>query len=54
VEKEIKKAIIPTIDTGENPEVPFPSDMIYLEVITITHHLIIVVERLPDSLVIFH
>ncbi|XP_051927024.1 V-type proton ATPase 116 kDa subunit a isoform X1 [Hippocampus zosterae] len=31
VEKEIKKANIPTIDTGENPEVPFPRDMIDLE-----------------------
>lgn len=33
VEKEIKKANIPTMDTGENPEVPFPRDMIDLEVI---------------------
>lgn len=33
VEKEIKKANIPTVDTGENPEVPFPRDMIDLEVI---------------------
>ncbi|XP_038847327.1 V-type proton ATPase 116 kDa subunit a1-like isoform X4 [Salvelinus namaycush] len=32
VEKEIKKANIPTVDTGENPEVPFPRDMIDLEV----------------------
>ncbi|XP_060950855.1 V-type proton ATPase 116 kDa subunit a isoform X7 [Limanda limanda] len=32
VEKEIKKALIPTVDTGENPEVPFPRDMIDLEV----------------------
>ncbi|KAI4801089.1 hypothetical protein KUCAC02_000015, partial [Chaenocephalus aceratus] len=31
VEKEIKKAAIPTVDTGENPEVPFPRDMIDLE-----------------------
>ncbi|XP_060950857.1 V-type proton ATPase 116 kDa subunit a isoform X9 [Limanda limanda] len=31
VEKEIKKALIPTVDTGENPEVPFPRDMIDLE-----------------------
>ncbi|XP_034046242.1 V-type proton ATPase 116 kDa subunit a isoform X2 [Thalassophryne amazonica] len=31
VEKEIKKADIPVIDTGENPEVPFPRDMIDLE-----------------------
>ncbi|XP_040923250.1 V-type proton ATPase 116 kDa subunit a isoform X7 [Toxotes jaculatrix] len=31
VEKEIKKANIPTVDTGENPEVPFPRDMIDLE-----------------------
>uniref|UniRef100_A0A672Q3X0 V-type proton ATPase subunit a n=1 Tax=Sinocyclocheilus grahami TaxID=75366 RepID=A0A672Q3X0_SINGR len=31
VEKEIKKANIPTMDTGENPEVPFPRDMIDLE-----------------------
>ncbi|XP_047427867.1 V-type proton ATPase 116 kDa subunit a isoform X1 [Mugil cephalus] len=31
VEKEIKKANIPIIDTGENPEVPFPRDMIDLE-----------------------
>lgn len=34
VEKEIKRANIPTVDTGENPEVPFPRDMIDLEVIT--------------------
>lgn len=33
VEKEIKKANIPIMDTGENPEVPFPRDMIDLEVI---------------------
>lgn len=32
VEKEIKKANIPILDTGENPEVPFPRDMIDLEV----------------------
>ncbi|XP_008312360.1 V-type proton ATPase 116 kDa subunit a isoform X1 [Cynoglossus semilaevis] len=31
VEKEIKKASLPTVDTGENPEVPFPRDMIDLE-----------------------
>ncbi|CAH2302034.1 V-type proton ATPase 116 kDa subunit a isoform X1 [Pelobates cultripes] len=31
VEKEIKKAGIPILDTGENPEVPFPRDMIDLE-----------------------
>ncbi|XP_075033005.1 V-type proton ATPase 116 kDa subunit a 1 isoform X3 [Mixophyes fleayi] len=31
VEKEIKKASMPIIDTGENPEVPFPRDMIDLE-----------------------
>ncbi|XP_070836840.1 V-type proton ATPase 116 kDa subunit a isoform X1 [Chaetodon trifascialis] len=31
VEKEIKKADIPIVDTGENPEVPFPRDMIDLE-----------------------
>ncbi|XP_019950279.1 V-type proton ATPase 116 kDa subunit a isoform X1 [Paralichthys olivaceus] len=31
VEKEIKKANITIIDTGENPEVPFPRDMIDLE-----------------------
>ncbi|XP_066484394.1 V-type proton ATPase 116 kDa subunit a 1 isoform X2 [Tiliqua scincoides] len=31
VEKEIKKANIPIADTGENPEVPFPRDMIDLE-----------------------
>uniref|UniRef100_M4AJA9 V-type proton ATPase subunit a n=1 Tax=Xiphophorus maculatus TaxID=8083 RepID=M4AJA9_XIPMA len=31
VEKEIKKASIPMVDTGENPEVPFPRDMIDLE-----------------------
>ncbi|KAM3864070.1 V-type proton ATPase 116 kDa subunit a isoform 3-T3 [Diretmus argenteus] len=31
VEKEIKKANIPIVDTGENPEVPFPRDMIDLE-----------------------
>ncbi|XP_077383230.1 V-type proton ATPase 116 kDa subunit a isoform X2 [Festucalex cinctus] len=31
VEKEIKKADMPIVDTGENPEVPFPRDMIDLE-----------------------
>ncbi|KAJ7992355.1 hypothetical protein DPEC_G00277660 [Dallia pectoralis] len=31
VEKEIKKANIPIMDTGENPEVPLPRDMIDLE-----------------------
>ncbi|XP_034448408.1 V-type proton ATPase 116 kDa subunit a isoform X1 [Hippoglossus hippoglossus] len=31
VEKEIKKANIEIIDTGENPEVPFPRDMIDME-----------------------
>uniref|UniRef100_A0A7N6A3J8 V-type proton ATPase subunit a n=1 Tax=Anabas testudineus TaxID=64144 RepID=A0A7N6A3J8_ANATE len=31
VEKEINKANIPIVDTGENPEVPFPRDMIDLE-----------------------
>ncbi|KAK7939929.1 hypothetical protein WMY93_003255 [Mugilogobius chulae] len=31
VEKEIKKANIEIVDTGENPEVPFPRDMIDLE-----------------------
>uniref|UniRef100_A0A8C7ZZH1 V-type proton ATPase subunit a n=1 Tax=Oryzias sinensis TaxID=183150 RepID=A0A8C7ZZH1_9TELE len=31
VEKEIKKVGIPMVDTGENPEVPFPRDMIDLE-----------------------
>ncbi|XP_034165776.1 V-type proton ATPase 116 kDa subunit a isoform X1 [Pangasianodon hypophthalmus] len=31
VEKEIKKAGILIVDTGENPEVPFPRDMIDLE-----------------------
>uniref|UniRef100_UPI0037E88D8F V-type proton ATPase 116 kDa subunit a 1-like isoform X3 n=1 Tax=Semicossyphus pulcher TaxID=241346 RepID=UPI0037E88D8F len=31
VEKEIKKANLPMVDTGENPEVPFPRDMIDLE-----------------------
>ncbi|XP_060111312.1 V-type proton ATPase 116 kDa subunit a 1 isoform X1 [Heteronotia binoei] len=31
VEKEIKKANLPIADTGENPEVPFPRDMIDLE-----------------------
>uniref|UniRef100_A0A8C0XX67 V-type proton ATPase subunit a n=1 Tax=Cyprinus carpio carpio TaxID=630221 RepID=A0A8C0XX67_CYPCA len=31
VEKEIKKANIAVVDTGENPEVPFPRDMIDLE-----------------------
>ncbi|XP_045890179.1 V-type proton ATPase 116 kDa subunit a isoform X2 [Micropterus dolomieu] len=31
VEKEIKKDNIPIVDTGENPEVPFPRDMIDLE-----------------------
>uniref|UniRef100_A0A3B1JP00 V-type proton ATPase subunit a n=2 Tax=Astyanax mexicanus TaxID=7994 RepID=A0A3B1JP00_ASTMX len=31
VEKEIKKANITIVDTGENPEVPFPRDMIDLE-----------------------
>ncbi len=37
VEKEIKKANIPAMDTGENPEVPFPRDMIDLEVILPSH-----------------
>lgn len=32
VEKEIKRANIAILDTGENPEVPFPRDMIDLEV----------------------
>lgn len=36
VEKEIKKANIPILDTGENPEVPFPRDMIDLEVIFVS------------------
>ncbi|XP_039596048.1 V-type proton ATPase 116 kDa subunit a isoform X2 [Polypterus senegalus] len=31
VEKEIKKANIPIMDTGENPDVPLPRDMIDLE-----------------------
>ncbi|XP_074079955.1 V-type proton ATPase 116 kDa subunit a 1 isoform X3 [Macrotis lagotis] len=31
VEKEIRRANIPIMDTGENPEVPFPRDMIDLE-----------------------
>ncbi|KAM7387374.1 hypothetical protein PAMA_009816 [Pampus argenteus] len=31
VEKEIKKANITIVDTGENPEVPFPRDMIDME-----------------------
>ncbi|KAL2100817.1 hypothetical protein ACEWY4_002578 [Coilia grayii] len=31
VEKEIKRANIPIVDTGENPEVPLPRDMIDLE-----------------------
>ncbi|XP_076851677.1 V-type proton ATPase 116 kDa subunit a [Brachyhypopomus gauderio] len=31
VEKEIRHANIPVVDTGENPEVPFPRDMIDLE-----------------------
>ncbi|XP_038610819.1 V-type proton ATPase 116 kDa subunit a1 isoform X3 [Tachyglossus aculeatus] len=31
VEKEIRKANIAILDTGENPEVPFPRDMIDLE-----------------------
>ncbi|XP_037545204.1 V-type proton ATPase 116 kDa subunit a isoform X2 [Nematolebias whitei] len=31
VEKEIKRANIAILDTGENPEVPFPRDMIDLE-----------------------
>uniref|UniRef100_A0A4W3GS35 V-type proton ATPase subunit a n=1 Tax=Callorhinchus milii TaxID=7868 RepID=A0A4W3GS35_CALMI len=31
VEKEIRKANITILDTGENPEVPFPRDMIELE-----------------------
>lgn len=37
VEKEIKKANIATVDTGENPEVPFPRDMIDLEVMCKMH-----------------
>lgn len=39
VEKEIKKANIPIVDTGENPEVPFPRDMIDLEVTALLHPL---------------
>uniref|UniRef100_A0A3B3Q6R0 V-type proton ATPase subunit a n=2 Tax=Paramormyrops kingsleyae TaxID=1676925 RepID=A0A3B3Q6R0_9TELE len=31
VEKEVKKANIAIVDSGENPEVPFPRDMIDLE-----------------------
>ncbi|XP_056262455.1 V-type proton ATPase 116 kDa subunit a isoform X2 [Pseudoliparis swirei] len=31
VDKEVRKAKIPIVDTGENPEVPFPRDMIDLE-----------------------
>ena len=38
VEKEIKKANLPIVDTGENPEVPFPRDMIDLEVTIPTPH----------------
>lgn len=34
VEKEIKKANIEIVDTGEDPEVPFPRDMIDMEVTT--------------------
>ncbi|XP_070782598.1 V-type proton ATPase 116 kDa subunit a isoform X7 [Enoplosus armatus] len=40
VEKEIKKANIPTVDTGENPEVPFPRDMIDLEVINLNSNVL--------------
>lgn len=55
MEKEIKKAIIPTVDTGENPEVPFPRDMIDLEVINITHHLFVIVfDRSIGTLVILY
>lgn len=32
MDKEIRKANITILDTGENPEVPFPRDMIDLEV----------------------
>lgn len=43
MEKEIKKANIPIVDTGENPEVPFPRDMIDLEV---TAGFILTIKRL--------
>lgn len=36
MEKEIKKANIPIVDTGENPEVPFPKDMIDMEVTSLS------------------
>uniref|UniRef100_A0A8C6KJE2 V-type proton ATPase subunit a n=1 Tax=Nothobranchius furzeri TaxID=105023 RepID=A0A8C6KJE2_NOTFU len=39
VEKEIKRANIQVLDTGENPEVPFPRDMIDLEVIKLENEL---------------
>lgn len=45
VEKEIKKANIPIVDTGENPEVPFPRDMIDLEV-GLTAGFILTIKRL--------
>lgn len=45
VEKEIKKANIPIVDTGENPEVPFPRDMIDLEV-GLTAGLILTIKHL--------
>lgn len=49
MEKEIKKANIATVDTGENPEVPFPRDMIDLEVtgnmfLKTSHHFLLVQE----------
>ena len=50
MEKEIKKANIPTVDTGENPEVPFPRDMIDLEVIILQHSSSISI-HLIDSLI---
>jgi len=37
VDKEIKRANIPVVDTGDNPEVPFPRDMIDLEVSAVSH-----------------
>lgn len=48
VEKEIKKVGIPMVDTGENPEVPFPRDMIDLEVIS--SRTVLVVRHIGEGL----
>lgn len=46
MEKEIKKADIPIVDTGENPEVPFPRDMIDMEVTPPFRRTLLIAEHL--------